>query len=111
MSSDKENQDPNAAYEDKLDFGTPTSPTKPAEAVEEGPPKDPKLRRSILPNPIVDDFKDSVSKSGVLIPLKTTQEVRQDHTIVQALITRAPTKIANNVLSYVMPSSTVLSPQ
>lgn len=35
---------------------------------------------------------------GVLIPLKTTLEIRQDHTIVQALITRAPATSTNHVV-------------
>ncbi|KAG6000555.1 hypothetical protein E4U43_001572 [Claviceps pusilla] len=50
------------------------------------------------PNPIIDDLKANHLAKGVLIPLKTTQEVRQDHTIVQAYITRAPTKSANEVI-------------
>lgn len=53
----------------------------------------------VLPNPIVDDLKEKHLNRGVLIPLKTTQEVRQDHTTVQAYITRAPTKSANDVIS------------
>lgn len=55
----------------------------------------------ITANPIVDDLKSDHLRRGVLIPLKTTQEVRQDHTIVQAWITRAPTKLANDVITYV----------
>lgn len=55
----------------------------------------------ISPNPLVDDLKEDHLKRGVLIPLKTTQEVRQDHTIVQAFITRAPTKSANDVIKFV----------
>ncbi|PHH76148.1 hypothetical protein CDD82_4119 [Ophiocordyceps australis] len=50
------------------------------------------------PNPMVDKIRDQHRGRGVLIPLKTTQEVRQDHTIVQAYITRAPTKMANDVI-------------
>ncbi|CAI6098588.1 unnamed protein product [Clonostachys chloroleuca] len=68
------------------------------------PPKDPRLRRRVLPNPIVDDLTQANFKRGVLIPLKTTQEVRQDHTIVQATITRAPTKSANDVLTCAKPT-------
>ncbi|VUC35139.1 unnamed protein product [Clonostachys rosea] len=63
------------------------------------PPKDPRLKRRVLSNTIVDDLSQANIKRGVLIPLKTTQEVRQDHTIVQATITRAPTKSANDVLA------------
>lgn len=54
----------------------------------------------ILPNPLVDDLSPKNLGRGVLIPLKTSQEVRQDHTIVQAYITRAPTKSANDVIKY-----------
>ena len=53
----------------------------------------------VAPNPLLDDFRDKNRPRGVLIPLKTTQEVRQDHTIVTAYITRAPTKSANDVIS------------
>ncbi|KOS22628.1 hypothetical protein ESCO_001749 [Escovopsis weberi] len=53
----------------------------------------------ILPNPIIDDLRAQTLPQGVLIPLKTTQEVRQDHMIVQAYITRAPTKSANDVIT------------
>lgn len=51
------------------------------------------------PNPLINDLKAKHLNKGVLIPLKTTQEVRQDHTIVQAYITRAPTKFANEVIT------------
>ncbi|OAA41388.1 RNase H domain protein [Metarhizium rileyi] len=53
----------------------------------------------VKPNPIVDRLKEHHLNKGVLIPLKTTQEVRQDHTTVHAYITRAPTKSANDVIS------------
>ncbi|KAK2596226.1 hypothetical protein QQS21_006318 [Conoideocrella luteorostrata] len=53
----------------------------------------------VRPNPLIDDLKINHLNKGVLIPLKTTQEVRQDHTIVQAYITRAPTKSANEVIT------------
>ncbi|KND94087.1 tRNA-specific adenosine deaminase subunit tad3 [Tolypocladium ophioglossoides CBS 100239] len=59
----------------------------------------PRPRVGILPNPLTDDLKGTNLGQGVLIPLKTTQEVRQDHTIVQAYITRAPTKSANDVIT------------
>jgi tRNA-specific adenosine deaminase 3 len=54
----------------------------------------------ILSNPLIDDLKEGHTRRGVLIPLKTTQEVRQDHTITHAYITRAPTKQANDVITY-----------
>lgn len=69
-----------------------------AEAMPEKPFQHP---RGVLPNPLVDELKESNLRRGVLIPLKTTQEVRQDHTIVQAYITRAPTKSASDVITYV----------
>lgn len=100
MSLGKENLDPNfqaqAQVKNEPDLGI-----SPAEAQETPPepPKDPKQRRRVLQNPLIDDLNPDHLKRGVLIPLKTTQEVRQDHTIVQALITRAPTKSANDVLS------------
>lgn len=53
----------------------------------------------VVPNPIIDDLKPKHLRRGVLIPLKTTQEVRQDHTIVEAWITRSPTKLANEVIT------------
>ncbi|KAM0669400.1 hypothetical protein ACQRIT_004468 [Beauveria bassiana] len=53
----------------------------------------------VLPNPLIDDIKSLQHKNGVLIPLKTTQEVRQDHTIIQAFITRVPSKSAADVLT------------
>ena len=106
MSADKENQDPilhaqvNAEAKSEVkaaeEASTPLGETD--EAPRE-PPKDPRLRRRVLPNPLIDDLNPDHLKKGVLIPLKTTQEVRQDHTIVQALITRAPTRCANEVLT------------
>lgn len=98
VNAGKENQDPNLFTQSKEDTAAtlPLNENNPEEPPE--PPKDPKLRRRVLPNPLTDDLIPSSLNKGVLIPLKTTQEVRQDHTIVQALITRAPTKSANNVL-------------
>ncbi|KAF4123701.1 tRNA-specific adenosine deaminase 3 [Geosmithia morbida] len=111
MSDDKENRYPSSRCEEvkasleasaPSESPAPVSAEKAAEAAEERP-KDSRLRRRVLPNPIVDEVRSSVTDLGVLIPLQTTQEVRQDHTIVQALITRAPTRIANDVLSQVLP--------
>ncbi|KAL6824352.1 cytidine deaminase-like protein [Trichoderma sp. SZMC 28015] len=61
--------------------------------------KEPRQFRGASPNPLIDDLRAQNLPRGVLIPLKTTQEVRQDHTIVQAYITRAPTKSANDVIT------------
>jgi len=56
-----------------------------------------------LQNDLVQHLVPSHLKKGVLIPLKTTLEVRQDHTLVQAYITRAPTKSASQVVECVVP--------
>lgn len=53
----------------------------------------------IIPSPLINEFRQTHRRRGVLIPLKTTQEVRQDHTVVAAYITRAPSKSANDVIS------------
>lgn len=105
MSTGKENQDPNIHA--RINAGTKTeigaevgaTPLQEIDEAPREPPKDPRLRRRVLPNPLIDDLNPDHLKKGVLIPLKTTQEVRQDHTIVQALITRAPTRCANEVLT------------
>ena len=55
-----------------------------------------------LQNDLVQHLVPSHLRKGVLIPLKTTLEVRQDHTLVQAYITRAPTKSASQVVECVM---------
>lgn len=69
-------------------------------------PTKPEIRgpSEIVPNVLIDDLKESHANRGVLIPLKTTQEVRQDHTITHAFITRAPTKQANEVITFVHPN-------
>ncbi|UKZ82012.1 hypothetical protein TrVFT333_009793 [Trichoderma virens FT-333] len=61
--------------------------------------KEPHQFRGVAPNPLIDDLRAQDLPRGVLIPLKTTQEVRQDHSIVQAYITRVPTKSANDVIT------------
>ncbi|CAI0651149.1 unnamed protein product [Colletotrichum noveboracense] len=53
----------------------------------------------IQPHPLVDELLPQQLGRGVLIPLKTTLEIRQDHTIVQALLTRAPAKSTNDVVN------------
>ncbi|KAL9942466.1 tRNA-specific adenosine deaminase subunit tad3 [Verticillium nonalfalfae] len=54
---------------------------------------------AVQPHPLINDLIPDHLGGGVLIPLKTTLEVRQDHTIVHGLITRAPTKSANEVIT------------
>lgn len=71
------------------------------DAADDEQPHSSQHSSGVLPNSLVDDLKANHLRRGVLIPLKTTQEVRQDHTIVQAYITRAPTKSANEVIMYV----------
>ncbi|KAH6608090.1 trna-specific adenosine deaminase subunit tad3 [Trichoderma cornu-damae] len=66
--------------------------------------REPRQSKGALPNPLIDDLRAQNLPRGVLIPLKTTQEVYQDHTIVQAIITRAPTKSANDIVTCAKPS-------
>ena len=103
MSVQKENQNPNQPQSSLGGASEhPVAESARQEDVvekEEAPPKDPRLRRRALPNPLINDLLPNHLRRGVLIPLQTTQEVRQDHTIVQALITRAPTKSANDVIT------------
>lgn len=49
---------------------------------------------------LVKDLLPDNVKHGVLIPLKTTLELRDTHSCGQALITRAPTKSASMVIGY-----------
>lgn len=59
------------------------------------------VSKEIIAHPLIDGLKETHLRRGVLIPLKTTQEVRQDHLITQAVMTRAPTKSANDVIMFV----------
>ena len=52
----------------------------------------------IVPHPLVDSLIPDHKRQGVLIPLKTTLELRQDHAIIQAYITRAPVKATNEII-------------
>lgn len=73
---------------------------EPANAkLENSTAKDVRLGRLALPNPIIDDLRAQNLPQGVLIPLKTDQEVYQDHYISHAYITRVPTKSANNFVT------------
>lgn len=71
----------------------------PPAGTESAVAEEPVIYRGVVSNPLIDHLKDKHTDRGVLIPLKTTQEVRQDHTVVQAWVTRAPTKCANDVIS------------
>jgi tRNA-specific adenosine deaminase 3 len=50
--------------------------------------------------PIVQELIQDTPGHGVLIPLKTTLELGEDHVSGRVLITRAPTKCANPVITY-----------
>jgi hypothetical protein len=58
---------------------------------------------------IVRDLVQNVPGHGVLIPLKTTLELGEDHVSGRVLITRAPTKCANPVITYEAPQTPPLS--
>lgn len=51
-------------------------------------------------DPIVQELIRETPGHGVLIPLKTTLELGEDHVSGRVLITRAPTKCANPVITY-----------
>ncbi|TLS20880.1 uncharacterized protein PpBr36_10833 [Pyricularia pennisetigena] len=51
---------------------------------------------------LVQDLLPPIADHGVLIPLKTTLEIRDDHVYGQALITRAPLKATSSVVKYAM---------
>ncbi|KAF3766037.1 hypothetical protein M406DRAFT_346143 [Cryphonectria parasitica EP155] len=48
---------------------------------------------------IVKDLLPAEIKDGVLVPLKTTLELRDDHACMNVIITRAPVKSANAVIT------------
>jgi hypothetical protein len=75
------------------------APTAPgySQAVDKSPPG-PSV---IVPNPLIENLDPEAIEAGVLIPLKTVLEVRADHTVLQAYVTRAPTKCASDVMEYV----------
>lgn len=50
------------------------------------------------PDPILEKLRPSKIENGVLIPLKTTLELRDDHHCSRVLITRAPVKMVAAVL-------------
>lgn len=50
---------------------------------------------------LVQDLLPPIIDHGVLIPLKTTLEIRDDHVYGQALITRAPLRATSLVVKYV----------
>lgn len=48
---------------------------------------------------VVKDILPAQVKSGVLVPLKTTLELRDDHRCINVAITRVPVKTANAVIT------------
>lgn len=50
---------------------------------------------------VVQDLVRGELQHGVLIPLKTTLELRDDHVTGRVLITRAPVKAANPAIRFV----------
>jgi tRNA-specific adenosine deaminase 3 len=60
------------------------------------------IRRSLAAqDPIVRELLQEDVEHGVLIPLKTTLELRDDYQTGHVLITRTPTKAANPAILYV----------
>ena len=53
-------------------------------------------------DPVVRELVQKAPGHGVLIPLKTTLELGEDHVSGRVLITRTPTKCANPVITYVL---------
>lgn len=49
-------------------------------------------------DPVVQALVPKDIEQGVLIPLKTTLELRDDHSCANVLITRSPVKCANSVI-------------
>lgn len=48
---------------------------------------------------IVKDVLPTKVRPGVLVPLKTTLELRDDHSCINVIITRTPVKSANAVIT------------
>lgn len=48
---------------------------------------------------VVKDILPTELKHGVLVPLKTTLELRDDHSFINVIITRTPVKSANAVIT------------
>lgn len=87
------------------------APTAAAGKMDEG---DRSIRRSLAAQePIVRELLQEDVEHGVLIPLKTTLELRDDYQTGHVLITRTPTKAANPAILYVRrlaPFLTLLPP-
>jgi len=82
--------------EDAIVDGLSTSNgSQPADKFPPGPSE-------ILSNPLLEGLDLGNIEKGILIPLKTVLEVRADHAVLQAYITRAPTKCASDVMEHVL---------
>jgi tRNA-specific adenosine deaminase 3 len=67
--------------------------------------EDRSIKRSLAAqDPIVRELVQDDVEHGVLIPLKTTLELRDDYQTGHVLITRTPTKAANPAILYARPS-------
>ena len=66
--------------------------------------EDRSIKRSLAAqDPIVRELVQDDVEHGVLIPLKTTLELRDDYQTGHVLITRTPTKAANPAILYARP--------
>ena len=80
---------------DRPPGGPPATTANTALTIADKPPPGP---CEVVSNPLIEGTDHKTLDKGVLIPLKTTLEVRQDHTVVSAYITRTPTKCASDVM-------------
>ncbi|SPO03422.1 related to TAD3 Subunit of tRNA-specific adenosine-34 deaminase [Cephalotrichum gorgonifer] len=86
---------------DRLPGGPPATTANTALSMADRPPPGPS---EVVPNPLLEGIDHKAIDKGVLIPLKTTLEVRQDHSVVSAYITRSPTRCANELKEGVLGS-------
>lgn len=80
---------------DRPPGGPPATTANTALTLADRPPPGPS---EVLPNPLIQGIDYKALDKGVLIPLKTTLEVRQSHAVVSAYITRSPTRCASEVM-------------
>ena len=57
--------------------------------------------------PLIQELLHDPVEHGVLIPLKTTLELRDDYTTGRVLVTRCPVKAANPTIRFVPSASTL----
>ena len=80
---------------DRPPGGPPATTANTTLTLADKPPPGPS---EVISNPLIERIDRKALDKGVLIPLKTTLEVRQDHQVLSAYITRAPTKCASEVM-------------